>query len=83
MVLTAPTEEEKKSPNTYVENRTTTLLEMYKTGKINIDVFSQDLAALDSISNLINLRTDLKVDPFGFTSESKKMDTSVPPGAAE
>ena len=56
---------------------------MYKNGKINIDVFSQDLAALDSISNLINLRTDLKVDPFGFTSESKKMDTSVPPGAAE
>ena len=81
MVLTAPTEEEKKSPNTYIENRTTTLLEMYKTGKINIDVFSQDLAALDSISNLINLRTDLKVDPFGFSSESKKMDTAVPKGA--
>ena len=82
MVLTAPTEEEKKSPNTYVENRTTTLLEMYKNGKINIDVFSQDLAALDSISNLINLRTDLKVDPFGFTDQEKGnvMDTSVPKG---
>jgi hypothetical protein len=56
---------------------------MYKTGKINIDVFSQDLAALDSISNLINLRTDLKVDPFGFTDQEKgnTMDTSVPKGA--
>ena len=81
MVLTAPTEEEKKSPNTYIENRTTTLLEMYKTGKINIDVFSQDLAALDSISNLINLRTDLKVDPFGFSDEKgNTMDTTVPTG---
>ena len=37
---------------------------MYKNGEINIDVFSQDLAALDSISNLINLRIDLKVDAF-------------------
>jgi len=83
MILTAPTEEEKKSPNTYVENRTNTLLEMYKKGRINIDVFSQDLAALDSISNLINLRIDLKVDAFGFSDESKKMDTSVPPGEGE
>ena len=80
MVLTAPTEEEKKSPNTYVENRTTNLLEMYKNGEINIDVFSQDLAALDSISNLINLRIDLKVDAFGFSTEDKTIDTSVPKG---
>ena len=79
MILTAPTEEEKKSPNTYVENRTNNLLEMYKNGEINIDVFSQDLAALDSISNLINLRIDLKVDPFGFSSE-KQIDTTVPKG---
>ena len=79
MILTAPTEEEKKSPNTYVENRTNNLLEMYKKGEINIDVFSQDLAALDSISNLINLRIDLKVDPFGFSSE-KQIDTTVPKG---
>ena len=56
---------------------------MYKKGRINIDVFSQDLAALDSISNLINLRIDLKVDAFGFSDESKKMDTSVPPGEGE
>jgi len=81
MVLTAPTEEEKKSPNTYIENRTNNLLEMYKKGEINIDIFSQDLAALDSISNLINLRTDLKVDPFGFSDEkANTMDTSVPKG---
>ena len=80
MILTAPTEEEKKSPNTYVENRTKNLLEMYKKGEINIDVFSQDLAALDSISNLINLRIDLKVDPFGFSSD-KQIDTTVPTGA--
>ena len=81
MVLTAPTEEEKKSPNTYVENRTNNLLEMYKQGEINIDVFSQDLAALDSISNLINLRLDLKVEPFGFSDEDKQMDTTVPKGS--
>ena len=80
MILTAPTEEEKKSPNTYVENRTNNLLEMYKKGEINIDIFSQDLAALDSISNLINLRIDLEVDPFGFSSE-KQIDTTVPTGA--
>jgi len=82
MILTAPTEEEKKSPNTYIENRTNTLLEMYRKGEVNIDVFSQDLAALDSISNLINLRTDLEVDPFGFSSE-KKINTTVPKGADE
>ena len=36
-----------------------------------------------AISNLINLRIDLKVDAFGFSDESKKMDTSVPPGEGE
>ena len=52
----------------------------YKKGEINIDIFSQDLAALDSISNLINLRIDLEVDPFGFSSD-KQMDTTVPKGS--
>ena len=79
MILTAPTEEEKKSPNTYVENRTNNLLELYKKGQIDIDRFSNDISALDSIQNLINLRIDLKVDPFGFSSE-KQIDTTVPKG---
>jgi len=81
IILTVPTDEEKKSPSLYIENKTNDLLEMYKKGKINIDQFSNDISALDSIQNLINLRKDLKVDPFGFDAEEEK--TAAIPGLPE
>ena len=71
IILTTPTDEEKKSPSLYIENKTNNLLELYKKGQIDIDRFSNDISALDSIQNLINLRIDLKVDPFGFDAEEK------------
>ena len=43
-------------PKGYMPSKKTLDWADTKNGKINIDVFSQDLAALDSISNLINLR---------------------------
>jgi len=67
IILSKPTEEEKKSPSTYVINRTKDLTELYRNGSIDINAFSSDLAAIDSIDNLIKLRGELGIeDVFGF-----------------
>jgi len=67
IILSKPTEEETKSPSTYVINRTKDLTELYRDGAIDINTFSSDLASIDSIDNLIKLRGELGIkDVFGF-----------------
>ena len=67
ITLSKPTEEETKSPSTYVINRTKELTELYRGGAIDINTFSIDLASIDSIDNLIKLRGELGIDDvFGF-----------------
>ena len=67
ITLSKPTEEETKSPSTYVINRTKELTELYRGGAIDINTFSSDLASIDSIDNLIKLRGELGIDDvFGF-----------------
>ena len=80
IILNKPTDEEKKSPTLYIENRTNNLLELYKKGQIDIDRFSNDIAALDSIQNLMNLRSELGVDVFGFDAEDKPTEPTPIPG---
>jgi len=65
--LDEPTDDEVKNPSTYTLNRTNDLVALYKKGSIDITAFSNDLAALDSVAQLIKLRTDLgETDVFGF-----------------
>ena len=68
--LEKPTELEAKNTSLYIKNRTNELVELYKNGAIDINAFSTDVAAIDSIEQLIELRTSLKKDPYGF--EEKK-----------
>ena len=70
--LEEPTELEKDNTNLYIENRTKQLVELYKEGAIDINSFSTDIAAIDSIQQLIELRVSLKQDPFGFSEKAKE-----------
>ena len=73
ITLSEPTEEEIKSPSTYVINRTKDLTKLYANGSIDIQTFSSDLASIDSIDNLIKLRGELGIkDVFGFEVNSKQ-----------
>ena len=45
---------------------------MYKEGAIDINAFSTDIAAIDSIQQLIELRVSLDQEPFGFAAPKKK-----------
>ena len=70
ITLSKPTEEETKSPSTYVINRTKEVTELYRKGSIDIQTFSSDLASIDSIDNLIKLRGELGIkDVFGFEAQ--------------
>ena len=70
ITLSKPTEEETKSPSTYVINRTKEVTELYRDGAIDIQTFSSDLASIDSIDNLIKLRGELGIkDVFGFEAQ--------------
>ena len=69
--LKEPTELEAKDTTLYIENRTKDLVALYKDGAISITTFSSDLASIDSIQELINLRVSLNVDPFGFKEKGK------------
>ena len=70
ITLSEPTEEEIKSPSTYVINRTKDLTKLYANGSIDIQTFSSDLASIDSIDNLIKLRGELGIkDVFGFAEQ--------------
>jgi len=73
LILNEPTDLEKKNPSLYIENRTKELTELYKNGSIDINTFSNDLSAIDSIDELIKLRIDLNEDPFGFEAKAKKL----------
>ena len=75
--LKKPTQLEIDNPSLYTENRTNELAKLYKNGAIDINAFSNDIAALDSIDQLIELRISLKEDPFGF--EAKDTTTEIPP----
>lgn len=68
--LQEPTELEAKDTSLYIDNRTKDLVALYKNGSINISTFSSDLASIDSIQELINLRVSLNVDPFGFKKKT-------------
>jgi len=70
--LEEPTELEKDNTNLYIENRTKQLVELYKEGAIDINSFSTDIAAIDSIQQLIELRVSLDQEPFGFAAPKKK-----------
>ena len=70
--LEEPTELEKDNTSLYIENRTKQLVELYKEGAIDINSFSTDIAAIDSIQQLIELRVSLKQDPFGFSEKAKE-----------
>jgi uncharacterized protein YegP (UPF0339 family) len=76
IILNEPTDLEKKNPSLYIENRTKELTELYKNGSIDINTFSNDLSAIDSVDELIKLRIDLGEDPFGF--EQKTEDNKLP-----
>ena len=76
--LKKPTQLEIKNPSLYTENRTTELKDLYKNGSISIEEFSNDIAALDSIEQLIELRISLNEDPFGFEPKKKDGDTVIP-----
>ena len=76
IILNEPTDLEKKNPSLYIENRTKELTELYKNGSIDINTFSNDLSAIDSIDELIKLRIDLNEDPFGF--KAKEDDSKLP-----
>ena len=53
---------------------------LYKDGAINITAFSNDLAALDSVAQLIKLRTDLgETDVFGFGEATVELDEKPKP----
>ena len=81
IILSKPTEEETKSPSTYVINRTKELTELYRDGAIDINTFSSDLSSIDSIDNLIKLRGELKLkDVFGFeaTEEGQAEPKKLP-----
>ena len=78
IILNEPTDLEKKNPSLYIENRTKELTTLYKNGSIDINTFSNDLSALDSIDELIKLRIDLKEDAFGFAPTSGDKSTEVP-----
>ena len=81
IILAKPTEEEVKSPSTYTLNRTKELTELYRTGAINISTFSTDLAAIDSIDNLIKLRSELGIeDVFGFDAKTATAEAAPMPG---
>ena len=69
IILNKPTDLEKKNPSLYIENRTKELTELYRNGSIDINTFSNDLSAIDSIDELIKLRDDLGEDPFGFEAK--------------
>ena len=77
--LKKPTKLEKNNPSLYTENRTTELKDLYKNGSISIEEFSNDIAALDSIEQLIELRISLNEDPFGFEPKIEGGDTELPP----
>ena len=70
--LKEPTELEAKDTTLYIENRTKDLVALYKDGSISITTFSSDLASIDSIQELINLRVSLNVDPFGFKKKTEE-----------
>lgn len=70
--LQEPTELEAKDTTLYIENRTKDLVALYKDGAISISTFSSDLASIDSIQELINLRVSLNVDPFGFKEKTEE-----------
>ena len=70
--LKEPTELEAKDTTLYIENRTKDLVALYKDGSISISTFSSDLASIDSIQELINLRVSLNVDPFGFKKKTEE-----------
>ena len=81
IILAKPTEEEVKNPDTYVENITKQLTEMYRTGAIDISTFSTDLASIDSIDNLIKLRGELGIkDVFGFDAQDAIAKAATMPG---
>ena len=71
IILNQPTDLEKKNPSLYIENRTKELTALYKNGSIDINTFSNDLSAIDSIDELIKLRDDLGEDPFGFEQKTE------------
>ena len=71
ITLNEPTDLEKKNPSLYIVNRTKELTKLYKNGSIDINTFSNDLSAIDSIDELIKLRDDLGEDPFGFETKDK------------
>ena len=78
ITLNKPTEDEKKNPSLYIENKTKELTQLYKNGSIDIKTFSNDLSALDSIDNLITLRMELNEDPFGFETKVKNKNPIIP-----
>ena len=81
ITLDKPTEEEVKSPSTYVINRTKDITELYRNGSIDISTFSTDIAALDSIDNLIKLRGELGIkDVFGFDATTATAEAAKMPG---
>ena len=78
--LNEPTDDEVKNPSKYTENRTNDLVALYKKGSIDITAFSNDLAALDSVAQLIKLRTDLgETDVFGFGEATVELDEKPKP----
>ena len=78
--LNEPTDDEVKNPSKYTENRTNELVALYKKGSIDITAFSNDLAALDSVAQLIKLRTDLgETDVFGFGEATVKLEEKPKP----
>jgi len=76
--LKKPTKLEKNNPSLYTENRTTELKDLYKNGSISIEEFSNDIAALDSIEQLIELRISLNEDPFGFEAKGGNEEKELP-----
>ena len=81
ITLSKPTEEETKSPSTYVINRTKEVTELYRKGSIDIQTFSSDLASIDSIDNLIKLRGELGIkDVFGFEAQVEEAKPKELPG---
>ena len=78
ITLNKPTKDERENPSLYIENRTKELTELYKNHSIDINTFSKDLAALDSIDNLITLRMELNADPFGFDTKNENKIDAIP-----
>jgi hypothetical protein len=74
-VLPKPTESETKSPSEYIKNNEKQLSQLYKDGKITVQEFSSDIRSLAQIKELIDIRTELKKDPFGF-SKKASVDTT-------